>query len=124
MLNFDQKIMVIDDDPFILELVSVNLKLRGFTVNSFTSGLDALESYETIKPSLVILDVMMPEMDGWEICKIIKDNDESAKVLMLTAKDTDKDKMIGRSILQADAYVTKPFDLNQLIDTIKHLLES
>ncbi len=115
-------ILIVDDDPIILEMVSINLKMRGFEIHPFRSGVDALARYENIQPDLVILDVMMPELDGWEICKIIKDSDEFVKVLMLTAKDTEKDKLIGKSILQADDYITKPFDLSQLIDTVKKLM--
>jgi DNA-binding response OmpR family regulator len=68
---------------------------------------------------------MMPDMDGWEILKIIKDHypEEELKVLLLTAKSTGKDKMIGRSILKADGYVTKPFDLQQLLSSVQKLLE-
>ena len=119
-----QKIMVIDDDPVILETVHLNLARRGYDTASFTNGDEALNSITKFHPNLIILDIMMPEMDGWEVLKIIKDHypEEELKVLLLTAKDTDKDKMIGTSILKADGYITKPFDLQDLLQKVKMLL--
>lgn len=115
-------ILVVDDDPVIREVVSLNLKLRGYDVYSVSNGLDALEAVEEISPDLVVLDVIMPDLDGWEVCKIIKDNDESIQVLMLTAKDTERDKLIGRAIMRADAYVTKPFDIDELLKAVERLI--
>ena len=123
MNQFGHIVVVIDDDPVIREIVSFNLKLRGFAAYSFSNGIEALKAIESIKPDLVILDVIMPDMDGWEICKILRDTDETLKILMLTALDTDRDKMIGRSILHADEYMTKPFDLDELIESVKRLVE-
>lgn len=119
-----RKIIVIDDDPVILETVHLNLARRGYETFSFASGNDALDKITSIHPDLIILDVMMPEMDGWEVLKIIKDHypEEELKVLLLTAKSTDKDKMIGTSILKADGYITKPFDLQDLLHKVKSLL--
>lgn len=119
------KIIVIDDDPGILEILEFNLNIRGYNVLAFTSGKEALEKVFDEKPDLIILDVIMPDLDGWEILKIIKDHlsENSIKILMLTAKSTEKDKLIGRSILKADDYITKPFDLNELLATIRKLLE-
>ncbi len=120
-----QKIMVVDDDPVIIETVHLNLSKRGYDTTAFTSGNDALDNIPLIHPDLIILDVIMPDMDGWEVLKIIKDHypQEELKVLLLTAKSTGKDKLIGTSILKADGYVTKPFDLQELLSAVKLLLE-
>jgi DNA-binding response OmpR family regulator len=119
------KVMVIDDDPVIRELLQVNLRARGYEVILMASGHDALEALSTVQPVLILLDVMMPDMDGWEVLKIIRDFDEQnqIKILMLTAKSTERDKLIGKSILKADEYVTKPFDMSELFQIISKLLE-
>ncbi len=115
-------ILVVDDDPVIREVVAFNLRIRGYRVYSVSNGFDALEATAELSPDLVVLDVMMPDLDGWEVCKIIKDNDESIKVLMLTARDTERDKMIGRAIMRADAYITKPFDIDELLVAVEQLI--
>ncbi|NLW29910.1 MAG: response regulator [Fibrobacter sp.] len=119
------KIIVIDDDPDILEVLEFNLTIRGYNVLSYISGKEALEKVFDEKPDLIILDVIMPDLDGWEMLKIIKDHPagNAFKILMLTAKSTERDKLIGKSILKADDYVTKPFDLNELLHIIRKLLE-
>lgn len=124
MKNF--KIMIIDDDPVIRELLEFNLSIRGYDVIAFESGLLALESFSIEKPDLILLDVMMPDMDGWEVLKILRDHYEysDVKIIMLTARSTMRDKLIGKSILKADEYITKPFDLNELLSQIEQLLSS
>jgi DNA-binding response OmpR family regulator len=117
-------VMVVDDDPTIREILEVNLRSRGFDVYAASNGHDALNHFQKIHPVLVILDVIMPDLDGWEVCKVIKDQDpeNSVKILMLTAKSTDRDKLIGKSILKADEYLTKPFELSELLAAIKKLI--
>ena len=117
-------VVVVDDDPEILELLQFNLQIRGYTVDSFSNGKEALDTIFDEEPDLVILDVIMPDLDGWEILKILRDhfNEHEIKILMLTAKSTDRDKLIGKSILKADDYITKPFDLSDLLKTVKKLL--
>jgi DNA-binding response OmpR family regulator len=118
------KIMIIDDDPVIRELLYFNLSVRGYKVISCASGQKALEMFSQEKPDLILLDVMMPEMDGWEVLKILRDHyDRDIKILMLTAKGTERDKLIGKSILKADEYVTKPFDLESLLNLIAKSLQ-
>jgi DNA-binding response OmpR family regulator len=118
------KVMVIDDDPVIREVLEFNLEARGYDVISYSNGKEALEALPVEQPDLVLLDVIMPEMDGWEVLKLMRDHFEhlEMKILMLTAKSTQKDKLIGRSILKADEYITKPFDFNDLLRAIKRLL--
>lgn len=118
------KIMVVDDDPDILEVLYFNLKARGFSVTTVSSGQEALMAVPIEQPDLLLLDVIMPDLDGWEVLKIIKDHYEVSemKVIMLTAKNTERDKLIGKSILKADGYVTKPFDIDELLDVIREIL--
>lgn len=119
------KIMIIDDDPVIRELLYFNLSMRGYEVIAYANGQSALEAFPVERPDLILLDVMMPEMDGWEVLKILRDHYESGdvKILMLTARSTERDKLIGKSILKADEYVTKPFDLESLLSLIANLLQ-
>lgn len=119
----DNTILIVDDDPNVLELVRVNCAAKGYTVITASDGNEAVLAVEKHMPALVVLDVMMPELDGWEVCKLLRDEyKDSIKILMLTAKDTARDKMIGKDILKADEYMTKPFDVDALLATIEHLL--
>jgi DNA-binding response OmpR family regulator len=116
-------ILIVDDDPNVLELVRVNCAAKGYTVLTATDGIEALRSVEEVMPALVILDVMMPEMDGWEVCKILRDlYHDCVKIIMLTAKDTVRDRIIGKDILKADEYMTKPFDIDALLASVSRLL--
>jgi DNA-binding response OmpR family regulator len=119
------KVIIIDDDPNIRELLSVNISAAGYSIDLAENGKDGLAKIMRDPPHLIILDIMMPGMDGYELCKIVKDHPElqNVKILMLTARDDPRDKMIGKEILQADEYITKPFDINVLLSTIKQLLE-
>lgn len=119
------KIMIVDDDPVIREILEINLRARGYEVCTAAGGQEAIELIGNIKPDVVVLDVIMPDLDGWEVLKIIRDSyygDGELKILMLTAKATERDKLIGKAILKADEYLTKPFDLNELLGVIKKLL--
>ncbi len=119
-----KKILIVDDDPNIRILLSLNIGAAGYETFTAENGLKGLELIKQDKPDLIVLDVMMPQMDGWEICKIIKDHSDlqSIKILMLTAKNAERDKMIGRHILKADDYMTKPFDITELLQSIEKLL--
>ena len=116
-------ILIVDDDSNVRELLRVNCAAQGLNVLTAGDGAEALRMVEQHIPELVILDVMMPEMDGWEVCKQIRDKyQDSIKVVMLTAKDTARDKIIGKNILKADEYLTKPFDIDELLATVHRLL--
>ncbi|HEX2958249.1 MAG TPA: response regulator [Chitinispirillaceae bacterium] len=117
-------ILIIDDDAGIRESLSLIIKTMGFTVKAVDNGFDALTLFSQQKFDLVVLDVIMPEMDGWEVLKYIRDDPllQSTKVMLLTAKSTEKDRLIGKKILKADEYISKPFDLNEFKDTIRKLL--
>jgi len=119
-----KKILVVDDEANIRELLIVNLAAAGYEVETALNGRDAIGKIVSFRPALIVLDVMMPEIDGWEVCKLVRDDEslEHLRIVMLTAKATDRDRMIGRGIFGADEYITKPFDMDELLSTIKRLL--
>jgi two-component system alkaline phosphatase synthesis response regulator PhoP len=116
-------ITIVDDEPDILELVSLNLKKAGFQTKEFTSVKSFYKYIETNLPDLVILDLMLPETDGLEVCKQLK-NQERTKaipVIMLTARSEETDKVLGLE-LGADDYITKPFSPKELTARVKAVL--
>lgn len=120
-----KRILVVDDESSIRTLLSVNLSAEGYEVATAINGSEALRYLRDHDVDLVILDVMMPEKDGWEVCKAIRDNERTVpqKILMLTARDTPRDKMIGKSLLGADEYVTKPFDIDELLKLVSRMVK-
>jgi DNA-binding response OmpR family regulator len=119
----DKLIFVVDDEKDIRELVSVNLKKYGFKSKEFSDGNSLLTALPRIKPDLIILDIMMPGMDGIEITKKLKSdkNYEGIPIIILTAKTDETDKIVGLEI-GADDYVSKPFSPKELIARIKAVL--
>ncbi len=115
-----RKVLVIDDEPGIIEIVEANLEGDGFEVISASNGKEGLEKIKNEQPELVVLDVMMPEMDGWEVLRSIEQDEATAglPVIMLTAKAADEDYIFG---LEEGAveYVTKPFLPQELVNRIK-----
>ncbi len=116
-------VFVIEDDEDINELLVYNLKKEGFDVKSFLHGKDALKELEHIHPDIILLDIMLPDIDGFELCKILKSNPEYSDIpiIMLTAKDTEIDKVVGLEI-GADDYITKPFSFRELVARMKAVL--
>ena len=116
-------IAIIDDEPDIVELVSVNLKKAGFDARGFSNLESFLSFLKKQTPDLVILDLMLPDADGLEICKYLKKKDElsSVPIIMLTAKAEETDKILGLE-LGADDYVTKPFSPKELVARVKVVL--
>jgi two-component system, OmpR family, response regulator len=104
------KVLVVDDEPNIRELVEVALKFHGCAVAVSASGKDALHQAETYEPDLMILDVMLPDMDGFEICRTLRSEGNDVPVIFLTARDTTSDTIRGLT-LGGDDYVTKPFSV-------------
>jgi DNA-binding response OmpR family regulator len=119
-----KRILVIDDEPGMVEIVRINLEWEGYEVSEASNGLEGLEKTLTEQPNLVILDVMMPEMDGWEVLEHIEAHPQTAglPVIMLTVKSDESDIIYGLE-KGAIEYVTKPFDPAQLSEKIKLLLE-
>lgn len=115
------KILIVDDDPHIRELTRVFLKNEGFTVYEVSDGVEALALLETVKVDLAILDIMMPNMDGWELCRQLRDTFD-IPLLMLTAKGETSDKVKGFQ-LGTDDYMVKPFEPLELVVRVKALLK-
>ncbi len=113
-------ILLVDDEPNIIELASMYLRQDGFRVISAGDGLTALERAAQDRPALMVLDLMLPRLDGWEVCKRIR-AESDLPILMLTARDEDIDKIVGLE-LGADDYLTKPFNPRELIARIKAIL--
>jgi len=115
------KVLVVDDEPNIRELVEVALKFHGCAVAVSASGKDALHQAQTYEPDLMILDVMLPDMDGFEVCRTLRADGNDVPVIFLTARDTTSDTIRGLT-LGGDDYVTKPFSLEEVIARIKAVL--
>ena len=117
------KILVVDDEPDAVELVEFNLKKAGFEVLMAADGAEALKKARAALPDLIVLDVMLPEVDGLEVCKLLRRDAATAgiPVIMLTAKAAEIDRVLGLE-LGADDYVTKPFSPRELVLRIKGLL--
>ncbi len=115
-----EKILVVDDDKNICELLRMYLEKEGFTVVMAHTGVDAVNTFETANPDLVLLDIMLPQLDGWQVCREIRKTSEKP-IIMLTAKDETFDKVLGLE-LGADDYVTKPFDTKEIVARIKAVL--
>ena len=118
------KILIVDDEPETLEIVEFNLKQAGFEVASALDGETALKKAKQILPALIILDLMLPEVDGTEVCKLLRRDPATSDipVIMLTAKATELDRVLGLE-LGADDYLTKPFSPRELVLRAKKLLE-
>jgi two-component system alkaline phosphatase synthesis response regulator PhoP len=116
-----RKILVVDDEPSIVTLLQFNLEQAGFDVLTAYDGKEALHQATREKPELVILDLMLPEMDGLEVCKTLRSQNNSVPILMLTAKDDELDKILGLE-LGADDYLTKPFSPREVVARVKAIL--
>jgi len=114
-------ICIVDDEKRIIDFVRIYLEKESFMVISYTDGLQALEGIRSSGPELVVLDVMLPGMDGFEICKTLRAEKNNVPIIMLTAKDEEIDKIIGLE-LGADDYLTKPFNPRELVARIKAVL--
>ena len=114
------KVLIVDDDTHIVELIRLNLKNEGFETCTAYDGEKALELFRSEAPSIVILDVMMPKMDGLQVCREIR-RISNIPIIMLTAKGETFDKVLGLE-LGADDYITKPFDIKELVARVKAVL--
>ena len=111
------KILLVDDDPNIRQLVNLYLEKEGFEVAMATRGDEALRMFKESPPNLMLLDVMLPGMDGWQVCREVRKT-SNIPIIMLTAKDETFDKVLGLE-LGADDYVVKPFEMKELVARIK-----
>ncbi len=113
-------ILIIEDDPNIAELIRLYLEKDNFEVTIASDGKTGVDTFYSSKPDLILLDIMLPEMDGWEVCREIRKTDKTP-IIMLTAKDETVDKITGLE-LGADDYIAKPFDMKEVIARIHAVL--
>ena len=116
-----QRILVVDDESSISDLIATSLRFVGFDVRTAANGAQALQIAEEFKPHAMVLDVMLPDLDGFEVCKQIRNEGVETGVLFLTAKDGMEDKVKGLT-LGGDDYMTKPFSLEELVARLRALL--
>jgi two-component system alkaline phosphatase synthesis response regulator PhoP len=114
-------ILLVDDEPSIVQLARLYLERENFRVEAVGDGEAALEAVERLNPALLVLDVMLPKVDGFEVCRRLRSQDSPAAILMLTARDEDIDKILGLE-LGADDYLTKPFNPRELVARVKAIL--
>jgi two-component system OmpR family response regulator len=115
------RVLVVDDEPAIADLVSTALRYEGFEVATAGSGNEVFSAVESFRPELIVLDVMLPDLDGFEVKRRLTDRARKVPVLFLTARDATEDKVRGLSI-GGDDYVTKPFSIEELVARIRAIL--
>ena len=114
------KILVVEDDRNLLEVLKYNLVKEGYEVLTAADGVQALDAARSNKPDLIVLDIMLPKLDGFEVCRILR-TEMTAPILMLTAKAGETDKVVGLE-LGADDYMTKPFSMREFLARVKAML--
>ena len=114
-------VLLVDDEPSILQLARMYLERDGFRIQEAADGEAALEAVARFQPALVVLDLMLPKLDGFEVCRRLRTENNSVAILLLTARDEDIDKIIGLE-LGADDYLTKPFNPRELVARVKAIL--
>jgi DNA-binding response OmpR family regulator len=116
----EEKILVVEDEISLQETLAYNLKKQGYAVHTASTGGQALKSARELKPDLILLDIMLPEMDGFEVCRTLR-QEMNTPVLMLTARDDEIDRVVGLEV-GADDYLTKPFSMRELLARVKAML--
>ncbi len=116
----NNKVLVVDDDANIADIIRMYLEKEGYEVTTAHNGVKALEAFREEAPSIVLLDIMMPEMDGWQVCREIR-RISNIPIIMLTAKGETFDKVLGLE-LGADDYIVKPFETKELVARVKAVL--
>lgn len=119
-----KKILLVDDEMQLAEVVKMRLEANGYDVLTAYDGKDAFDKARTQKPDLIILDLMLPKIDGYKVCRMLKFDDKfkSIPIILFTARAQDSDVALGKEV-GADAYITKPFEPEILLSKIKELLE-
>jgi DNA-binding response OmpR family regulator len=125
MAEDKKKVVCIEDEPEMIDLIKLILGRKGFVVSGANGGREGLAAIERDKPDLVLLDLMMPDIDGWEVYQQMKAHEElkSIPVIVVTAKAQSIDKVLGLHIAKVDDYITKPFGPQELLDSIERVLE-
>lgn len=119
--NVEASIVVVDDEPSIRELLVASLHFAGFEVETAASGSQAVDVIERVKPDFIVMDVMLPDIDGFTVTRRIRQNGIKVPVLFLTARDDTQDKIMGLTV-GGDDYVTKPFSLEEVVARIRAIL--
>jgi DNA-binding response OmpR family regulator len=124
MAEEKKKVVCIEDEPEMIDLVKLILGRKGFELTGAMGGREGLEAVKRVKPDLVLLDLMMPDMDGWEVYQQMKADAEMQKipVIVVTAKAQSIDKVLGLHIAKVDDYVTKPFGPQELLQSVEKVL--
>src|SRR5690606_20065722 len=117
----EARLLIVEDEPNILELLAASLRFAGFGVQTASSGLDAVAAAQRHRPDLIVLDVMLPDMDGFDVVRRLRSGGAHTPVVFLTARDATEDKIRGLT-LGGDDYVTKPFSLEEVIARIRAVL--
>ncbi len=117
VLNMERKILVVDDEKPIVDILKFNLEKEGFEVLTADNGASALETALSQNPDLILLDIMLPKMDGFDVCRKVREK-SNVPIIMITARDEEVDKVLGLE-LGADDYITKPFSVRELIARVK-----
>ncbi len=118
--NANPRVLVVEDEPALVETLEYSLRRQGYDVSVATDGVAALETARRDKPDVIILDVMLPRLDGYEVCRVLR-QEMSVPILMLTARTDEVDKVVGLEV-GADDYMTKPFGMRELMARVKALL--
>ncbi len=120
-----RKVVCVEDEPEMIDLIRLILNRKGFEVIGANGGVKGLETIRAEKPDLVLLDLMMPEMDGWQVYQQLKADDSTADipVIVVTAKAQNIDKVLGLHIAKVDDYIPKPFSLQELVDRVDKVLK-
>jgi two-component system, OmpR family, response regulator VicR len=126
MSEIKKKVVCVEDEPEIIDLIRLILGRKGFDLTGATGGLEGLEAIRRVKPDLVLLDLMMPDMDGWEVYQQMKADPElkNIPVIVVTAKAQSIDKILGLHIAKVDDYVTKPFGPQELLQSVERVLSA
>jgi two-component system response regulator VicR len=124
MAEEEKRLVCIEDEPEMIDLVSLILSRKGFNVIGANGGVEGLEVVRREKPDLILLDLMMPDMDGWEVYQQIKADEELREipVVVVTAKAQSIDKVLGLHIAKVDDYITKPFGPQELLESVEKIL--
>jgi two-component system OmpR family response regulator len=120
MASDGERILVVDDEPYITDLLAAALRFEGFAVDVAATGNEALDMNRASRPDLVLLDVMLPDLDGNEVCRRLRESGSQVPVVFLTARDATEDKVAG--LTMGDDYVTKPFSLDELVARVRAVL--
>ena len=120
------KVLCIEDEPEMIDLIQLILEREGFQVVGAVGGQEGIDALRSEEPDLILLDIMMPEVDGWEVFQHIKADEKLADkpVIIVTAKAQNIDKVLGLYIAKVDDYVTKPFGPNDLVESVNRVLKA